>query len=137
MAASDNKRGSSGRNGKDSDSEANCKMCKHKHRNKNCFKQHPELRSIMKNKGKAWAAFEKTEIDFSRESDSDSDSDCAGFSAVARASSSKFINRLLYDTGASHHFMRKKSDFLVLKELRKPFEYDQAVGYSRLSYKTN
>lgn len=132
VASNEKKPGSNGRNGKDNDPEAICKMCKHKHRNKNCFKQHPQLRSKIKNKGKARAAFENTEIEFS--SESDSDSDCVGLSAVARASSSKFNNRLLYDTGASHHFMRKKGDFLFLKNLRKPFEFDQAVGNSRLSY---
>lgn len=34
----------------DNDPEAICKMCKHKHRNKNCFKQHTELRRNIKNK---------------------------------------------------------------------------------------
>ncbi|POS82469.1 hypothetical protein EPUL_006638, partial [Erysiphe pulchra] len=133
MTPKGNRRGGGGHSDGDNDPDAICKICKHKHRNKNCFKQRPELRRNIKNKGKAKVTFENSEIDFS----SDSHSDNIGLSAVARASYSKSNNYLLYDTGASHHFMRKKTDFLFLKKLRKPFEFDQAVGNSNLSYKGN
>lgn len=115
--------------------ESICRRCKHKHRNKHCFKQHPELRKRNNdNKGKAKATFRKIDEKDSSDSESDSDSGHISLSAVARASTMKLNNRLLYDTGASHHFMRNKSDFLSMKKLSKPFEFDQAVGNSKLSY---
>lgn len=119
----------------DNDPESICRRCKHKHRNKHCFRQHPELRKrVNKSKGKAKATFEKLDEKDSSDSDSNSDSGHISLSAVARASTMNLKNRLLYDTGASHHFMRHKSDFLSMKKLSKPFEFDQAVGNSKLSY---
>lgn len=39
------------------DLEGICTRCRHRHKNKNCFRQHPELRQKMKKmKGKAKAA---------------------------------------------------------------------------------
>ncbi|POS85018.1 hypothetical protein EPUL_003997 [Erysiphe pulchra] len=81
MATGANKRKGNGRNEGDINPEAISEICKHKHRNKNCFKQHPELRSCTKNKCNARAAFENTNIDFS--SDSDGDSDCVGLRSIA------------------------------------------------------
>ena len=113
------------------DPESLCTMCRHKHRNKNCFKQHPELRKLIKKKHKAKAARRKIGSSDGNES-SVSDEFC--LSAVARASTLKMNERLLYDTGASHHFFRHKSDFVNLKKLSKPFEFDQAVGNHKLSH---
>lgn len=43
-------------------------------------------------------------------------------------------NRLLYDTGASQHFVKRQSGFLYLKKLNKLFKFDQAVGkFPRIS----
>lgn len=123
--------GSRSRAGSD-DPEALCRRCRNKHRNKQCFRQHPELRRFAKkSKGKSKATFGNIDDNSSIE---DSDSDCFALSAVARASSIKLKNCLLYDTGASHHFMRNKSDFFSMKKLSKLFEFDQAVGNSKLSY---
>ncbi|POS82225.1 hypothetical protein EPUL_006458 [Erysiphe pulchra] len=115
------------------DPEALCSLCKHKIRNKHCFRQHPELRKqLKKNKGKAKASLGDMDEDTGPEEDRDRD--YFALSAVARASSMKNKNRLLYDAGASHHFMRNKSDFVNLKKLFKPFGFDQAVRNSKLMY---
>ena len=111
------------------DPDALCKKCRHKHRNRHCYRQHPGLRKrIKRNKGKAKATLE-SKYDNSVAS---SDSDNVALGAVARAASLRIKNRLLYDTGASHHFIRNKSDFLSIKKLSKPFEFDQAVGKTKL-----
>lgn len=114
------------------DLEGICTQCRHRHKNKNCFRQHPELRKQLKKmKGKARAARENLES--SRDGDYSS-SEEFGLSAVARASTLQMRNHLLYDTGASHHFFRHKNDFVNLEKLSKPFEFDQAVGNHRLSH---
>lgn len=118
------------------DPEAICSQCKHKHKNKNCFKQHPELRKQNKRRNaKGKAKFSAAQDSEESESDLDDSNEDFSINAVAKASSIRMKNRLLYDTGASHHFVNCKSDFLTLKKLSKPFEFDQAVGKSKLLYR--
>ena len=55
---------------------------------------------------------------------------------LARGASASLIkNPLLYDTGALHHFIRREKDFIKLNRLHKPFQFDQAVGTSKLTHK--
>lgn len=109
----------------------------HQHKNKNCFKQHPELKkrsSKHKRKGegkgrnreKASGTANKFLLDGDEESDSETET---GASNVARVSSDSLNkNPLIYDTGDSHHFVRSKRDFLSLAKLRKTFKFDEAIG---------
>lgn len=144
-----------GRNGKSDEierisgvggSDDYCVHCEHLHKNKNCFKQHPERKKSFRQKGKGNSkgkgkgksrgkeseAFSKVFFDSDQESDSDGET---GSSNVARVSSASLHkNLLLYDTGASHHFVRFKSNFLSLNRLRKTFKFDQAIGTSKLTH---
>ncbi|KAI0991540.1 hypothetical protein K3495_g16647, partial [Podosphaera aphanis] len=130
-------KGRSNGKGKDgatsADPEALCTRCYHsKHKNKNCFKQHPELRRKFRENGSAKAASGlKDKVGEGEDYDSDGQFDLG---TIARAGAS-LKNRLLYDTGASHHFMRRRDDFLNIEKLAKPFEFDQAVGNSSLTHK--
>ncbi|KAI0995709.1 hypothetical protein K3495_g12471 [Podosphaera aphanis] len=123
-----------------------CVLCEHHHKNKNCFKQHPELIKSSKQKGKRNSkgkgkgksrgkqscTVSKVFFDSDKESINDIDT---GNSKVARISpASLHKNPLLYDTGASHHFVCSKHDFLTLAKLRKPFKFDQAIGTSVLTH---
>ncbi|KAI0994578.1 hypothetical protein K3495_g13602 [Podosphaera aphanis] len=113
-----------------------CTLCSHKHKNKQCFKQHPELakerrgnqgRRDWKGKGKARAlAGESNSVN--------SDSDSEGTAIAAMCASRSNIIPSLYDTGASHHFIPSKSDFVSLRERSRPFKFDQAVGEMSLKY---
>lgn len=107
-----------------------CRLCRHYHLNRHCFKQHPEL--AIGPKGKKW--LEKgRELEkkngrgkAAKEADSESDEDVVGtrVSAVALFNDTPYI----YDTGASHHFMCHKSVFQSLEKRPKPFKFNQAVG---------
>lgn len=101
--------------------EESCRFCRHRHRNKHCFKQHPELapkrgrkkeekkKKKKKDKATARVAIEEPSGD---ESNSDSDSENMYIANVAKAASShKFKTRLLYDTGPSHHFVPNEKSF--------------------------
>lgn len=115
-----------------------CTLCSHKHKNKQCFKQHPELakarrvnqgRRGRKGKGKARAL--TGECDGIR-SDSDSDSEDTAIFGMCASRSNEIPS--LYDTGASHHFVPSRSDFISLRERSRPFKFDQAVGAMSLKY---
>ncbi|KAI0992492.1 hypothetical protein K3495_g15693 [Podosphaera aphanis] len=85
-----------------------------------------------KSRGKQSGTVSKVFFDSDEESINDID---AGNSKVARISSASLDkNPLLYDTGASHHFVRSKHDFLTLAKLRKSFKFDQAIGTSVLTH---
>lgn len=125
-----------------------CQLCKkHRHKNKECFKQHPELKTKFSKKGKfgkgkaaVKAPSKCSSSDDSdseeHESNTDSDSDAGlRLANVARASCiNKKKNPLLYDTGASHHFVRSKSKFVNLVKLSRPFKFDQAIGTTALTH---
>ncbi|KAI1008104.1 hypothetical protein K3495_g126 [Podosphaera aphanis] len=111
-----------------------CVLCRHRHRNKECYRQHPELKRFKKKYGKGK---EKSRGDFAIEGSDDSSDEDKGVSVskLARgASASLTKNPLLYDTGASHYFVCCEKDFVHLRKLHKPFQFDQAVGTSRLMY---
>nr|ABW72074.1 TE3 [Blumeria hordei] len=104
-----------------------CRRCRHKHLNKDCFKQHPELRQYRKvqdKKGKAKTACQE-------ESSDEEEIDKSPIVASILNSNKK---RLLYDTGASHHFVPNKNKFINLKKYSKLFKFDQAVGSSSLTH---
>ncbi|KAI0994885.1 hypothetical protein K3495_g13296 [Podosphaera aphanis] len=109
------------------DPEAYCTNCRHRHRNRECFIQHPELRKKggkrKKNKGKGAAIA----------TDIDSEDEVGVTIASAR------INEIptIYDTGASHHFISQKKLFSDLKPCPKPFRFDQAIGAASLLEKGN
>ncbi|KAI1003691.1 hypothetical protein K3495_g4519 [Podosphaera aphanis] len=142
------------------DPEARCRKCLHLHKNKHCFKQHPELATgekgerwkegmrkkaerrnqrDVKGKGKAVAGQDD-------ESDYDSE-EMSGYldhlletnqrndGGIAASASTSYSNKvpIIYDTGASHHFMLVKSMFSKIHKRSKPFRFDQAVGASSLT----
>ncbi|KAI0997883.1 hypothetical protein K3495_g10305, partial [Podosphaera aphanis] len=140
--------------------EARCRKCLHLHKNKHCFKQHPELATgekgerwkegmrkkaekryqrDVKGKGKAVAG-QDDESDYDSEEMNDyldqlletNQRNDAGITASASTSSSNKIP-IIYDTGASHHFMPVKSMFSKIHKRSKPFRFDQAVGASSLT----
>lgn len=110
------------------DPNAFCKKCKHRHRNKDCFRLQPELapssykgfKNHMEERGKGAAVLEL---------DSDTDTEGAIIAATSRANKIRTIN----DTGASHHFVPSKTSFTMIKTCAKPFNFDQAVGASSLN----
>ncbi|KAI1005677.1 hypothetical protein K3495_g2540 [Podosphaera aphanis] len=108
------------------DPEADCTSCRHKHKNKVCFIQHPELRrkggTHRKNKGKKPAPTMET----------DSEDEDRFRVASARVNE----NLTIYDTGASHFVSQTKS-FIDLKPCPKPFKFDQAVGAAPLQQQGN
>ncbi|KAI1002651.1 hypothetical protein K3495_g5554 [Podosphaera aphanis] len=110
--------------------EALCIHCYHnKHKNKNYFRQHPELRKKYKENGSA-----KVVSDLKDEVGEDEDSNGnLDIGTIARAGAG-LKPRLLFDTVASHHFVRCKDNFLEIRKLAKPFEFDQAVGNSMLKH---
>ncbi|KAI0994963.1 hypothetical protein K3495_g13218, partial [Podosphaera aphanis] len=112
-----------------------CTLCWHRHKNKHCYKQHPERKSS-KAKGQKGKGSKRASIRIAAEdSGSESEGDQISVCKLARAASASLMkNPLLYDTGASHHFVRCKSDFVSLRKLHKPFKFDQAVGASTLTY---
>ncbi|KAI0992945.1 hypothetical protein K3495_g15239, partial [Podosphaera aphanis] len=142
------------------DPEARCRKCLHLHKNKHCFKQHPELATGEKGerwkegmrkkaekryqrdvKGKVKAvAGQDDESDYNSEEMNDyldqlletNQRNDAGIAASASTSSSNKIP-IIYDTGASHHFMPVKSMFSKIHKRSKPFRFDQAVGASSLT----
>lgn len=104
-----------------------CTICNHNHLNKDCFKQHPELKK-KKKKGRAAKAVHEEDV-----ASSDDENEGPRLGTIASAAA-KFNNHLLYDTGASHHFVKCREDFVSLRRLTKPFQFDQAVGNSALTH---
>lgn len=113
-----------------------CRLCKHRHTNKKCFKQHPVLKLKIKRKDKSISPTARivSEVDNEAGEESDSDSESLNLSKVARASSAiQYKNIFLYDTGAFHHFAHNVKDFITIQKLPKQFRIDQAIGYSVLN----
>ncbi|KAI0991980.1 hypothetical protein K3495_g16206, partial [Podosphaera aphanis] len=107
-----------------------CVLCKHRHRNKECYRQHPELKRFKKKSGKGKGK-SRGSVAIEGSEESSSEDEGVSVSKLARCSSASLIkNPLLYDTGASHHFVRCEKDFVHLKKLRRPFHFDQAIGTS-------
>lgn len=105
-------------------------MCRHRHKNRYCYRLHPELapdkgnRSESSNfRGKQAAAVEH---------EVESDNEHGGVNIVA----SSRINETdsIYDTGASHHFVPYKSLFSDIVQCSKPSKFDQAVGSKTLTH---
>lgn len=112
------------------DPNAICKRCRHRHKNRERFKLHPELapnqvRGSITNKNNGNSATAKYDND-------DSDEDSEGGLIIA-ATSSLNEYRSIYDIGASHHFVPSKSSFAFINKTNKPFRFDQAVGASTLN----
>ncbi|KAI0992439.1 hypothetical protein K3495_g15746, partial [Podosphaera aphanis] len=121
-----------------------CTLCRHRHKNKDCYKQHPEL--AVGPKGERWrsrhvkdaakvAGKDKGKGKAAAQVDSDSDIDFEldfeNVGVAATASFNKFPS--IYDTGASHHFLPCKTSFIELHNRLKAFRFDQAVGSSSLT----
>ncbi|POS83272.1 hypothetical protein EPUL_004396 [Erysiphe pulchra] len=110
--------------------EAFCTRCMCSYKNKDCFKQHPELAP----KRKKTEKHRKVKGNGSKVTiNSDSDSEDSILVASARANEISTI----YDTGASHHFVSQKNFFCDLKSCSKPFKFDQAVGAASLHQRDN
>ncbi|KAI0991234.1 hypothetical protein K3495_g16953, partial [Podosphaera aphanis] len=113
-----------------------CKLCKYHHKNKECYKQHPELavgakgerywsrKAIGPSKGKANAVS-------NLETDNDTDSDEDG--AIVATAALSNLHLAIYDTGASHHFVPYESMFRDMITRHKPIKFDQAVGSTSLT----
>lgn len=118
--------------------DAICKKCRHKHKNKECFKQHPEL--AVGPKGQKWLMnqeIKKNEAGKGKGKsavDPDDNVDSNGGVMLGVAASASF-NRIpyIYDTGASHHFVPMRNAFIKLQTRPSPFKFDQAVGEASLS----
>ncbi|KAI0992897.1 hypothetical protein K3495_g15287 [Podosphaera aphanis] len=123
------------------DPDAECKRCKHRHLNRECFKQHPELavgpvgerylarKAIGKGKGKG----KSNVISVANpciDSDSESEDGVAVAASASSSSNTRFAN---YDTGASHHFVPCESMFRDIFTRHKPIKFDQAVGKTSLT----
>ncbi|KAI0999701.1 hypothetical protein K3495_g8495 [Podosphaera aphanis] len=137
------------------DPNAPCRKCAHKHLNKECYKQNPDLarqrygdkwrygKAQKEDKGKGKAAAEVGEMDESEDEmsfksylDSIYDKNTgrkrdSGIAATSSSSHNKTTT--IYDTGASHRFFPVKSVFENLTKRHKPFQFDQAVGVSSLT----
>ncbi|KAI0992572.1 hypothetical protein K3495_g15613, partial [Podosphaera aphanis] len=119
------------------DPNSRCELCRHPHNNSECYKQHPELApksKLKKRRGKKGKAKVSAGNEIFDDKDN-SDDDGVSLASVAKISSASLKNKnpLLYDTGASHHFIRVKENFITLKKLSHPFEFDQAIGKSVLT----
>ncbi|KAI0991736.1 hypothetical protein K3495_g16451, partial [Podosphaera aphanis] len=117
-----------------------CKRCKHRHKNSQCFKQHPEL--AVGPAGERWLARRALGRDGDRGArvntvngiDTDSSSE-AGMDDVAIAATAAALNTTIaiYDTGASHHFVPRESMFSDISIRSNPIKFDQAVGSTLLT----
>lgn len=66
--------------------------------------------------------------------DDSSDEDIGSDSPVVASISSSNKTRLLYDTGASHHFVPNKECFVTFTKRSRKFKFDQAVGSTSLTH---
>ncbi|KAI1003853.1 hypothetical protein K3495_g4357 [Podosphaera aphanis] len=106
--------------------EAYCKSCRHKHMNKECFKQHPELKNKDSKRRKDMGKRKTVPTDGHINENS---------ILVAYAHANE--NPTIYDTGALHHLVAQKKLFSELKLSPKPFKFDQAVGAASLELQGN
>lgn len=130
-------KGSMSRNIMGNYSNDRCELCKPPHKNSQYYKQHPELAPKIRgknNRGKKGKAKVSARTDDVDELDNIHDAGIS-LSSVAKVSSASYKNKnpLQYETSASHHLIRLKEDFISLKKLAYPFEFDQAVGKSALT----
>ncbi|KAI0999324.1 hypothetical protein K3495_g8872 [Podosphaera aphanis] len=117
-----------------------CRRCKHRHKNRECFKEHPEL--AVGPAGERWLARRALGRDGDRSErvytvngiDSDSGSE-AGMNDVAIAATAAALNTTIaiYDTGASHHFVSCETMFRDISTRNNPIKFDQAVGSTLLT----
>lgn len=117
--------------------EGICTRCRLEHRNRHCFKQHRELKKkLRKKKSQERAVNGLIRLDTSVSDNDFDDSNSRNYNlcTVARTNSIKFKKRLLYGIGALHHFVRNKSDIVILKKLFQSFEFDQVVGDYKLTH---
>ncbi|KAI1007407.1 hypothetical protein K3495_g817 [Podosphaera aphanis] len=119
------------------DPNSRCELCRHPHNNSECYKQHPELApksKFKKRRGKKGKAKVSAGNEIFHDKDN-SDDDGVSLANVAKISSANLKNKnpLPYVTGASHHFIRVKENFIALKKLSYPFEFDQAKQSANLS----
>jgi hypothetical protein len=98
-------------------------------------------RSKSKGKGKSKGAAATPQEDTSSSSDEVSDLSSAALPLVMSAKSSDYgsdfrltNDSIIYDTGSSRHFIRKKSLFDNLTKLDDKFHFSQAVSEASLSY---
>ncbi|KAI0993118.1 hypothetical protein K3495_g15066, partial [Podosphaera aphanis] len=116
--------------------EAYCKSCRHKHMNKECFKQHPELKNKDSKRRKDMGRKDMGRKDMGKRKTVPTDGHINENSIlVAYAHANE--NPTIYDTGASHHFVAQKKLFSELKLSPKPFKFDQAVGAASLELQGN
>lgn len=101
------------------DPEAYCKRCHHRHKNKYCYRLHPELASKRDNRFGAYKGKGKQAvISYDHSSDSESDSEEVDIAASSRMNETD----TLYDTGASHHFLPHKSYFREISQSMNSFK---------------
>lgn len=107
-------------------------LCKLRHLNEEYYRQHSGLKHPEK-KGKSKVnSVHDVAIESSDKTSKEKRVLVGKLARVASVSPNKIP--LLYDTGASHHFVRCEKDFVRMNKLRKPFRFDQAVGKSTLTH---
>lgn len=123
------------------DPEAKCRRCNHRHKNRECFKQHPQLangprgercrarRAIGRQGGTGQTADGNMRAVTSIDTDSENE-DSVGMAASAHSTHTHLV---IYDTGASHHFVPCESMFRNMHSRHKPLRFDQAVGDMQLT----
>ncbi|KAF2857039.1 hypothetical protein K470DRAFT_267121 [Piedraia hortae CBS 480.64] len=128
------------------DPEDRCTKCWHKHKNRECFKQHPELAptNFKSGKGRAVKKIQpmRGNAALAMQSDSSSDEDVHQVNTspsiaiktlrvVAHASNSINAEAFLLDTGSSYHFIKSKALFTSLERVNPPVRFSQAVTESK------
>ena len=104
-------------------------LCRHFHRNKDCFKQNPEIAVGPRakkwiEKGKQLKGKGKAVLEDEDETEDETPDGGTCLSAAMIENESPYI----YDTGASHHFVSQKKFFSDLNSCPRPFRFDQAIG---------
>ncbi|KAI0992353.1 hypothetical protein K3495_g15833 [Podosphaera aphanis] len=111
------------------------------HTNEECRAQNPELRAKKNKRGKLSGQKGRVNAAIPFE-ESDSDDFSVAMTAlpsslkVAASVSGLEISKdtLIWDSGASNHFINDRQAFTQLTKLAKPFSFDQAVTKSTLNY---
>ncbi|KAI1004735.1 hypothetical protein K3495_g3485 [Podosphaera aphanis] len=115
------------------DPEAYCTNCRHRHRNRECFRQHPELRK----KGGKWKKNKEKGVAIAIAIAIATDTDSEDKAGVVIASARINETPTIYNTGASHHFISQKKLFSDLKPCPKPSRFNQAIEAASLLEKGN
>ncbi|KAF2858509.1 hypothetical protein K470DRAFT_265976 [Piedraia hortae CBS 480.64] len=129
------------------DPEDRCTKCWHKHKNRECLKQHPELALTSFKSGKGIAVKKiqpmRGNAALAIQSDSSSDEDVhqvntppsigiKTLQVVAHSSNNINVEAFLLDTRSSYHFIKNKALFTSSESANPPVRFSQAVTESKV-----